>query len=344
MAEQSPGQAPTPSDQDPQQQLRAAFGERIIEQFSWLNEAAEVIGGQGALVVEVFAMPPAKRNDAPMPDWTEGQIDQERAIARRFGYGAEETIPSGLQGGVRKIEGGKVWKMLAEDDVIAAEAADTLVYSGSPDPLRRTLGQDEQDYLQEHQAELQALLPKGATEYDFQALLARRRADTVFDKPVVLPFGYAISEDNHIVYEPTGQLLEIGKTSTGQSVQLLRVDHEDYKDENGEPKFRHRPDTGKLVVFLADMLQAQGKPGDPVAVVTSGTYASREVDSMIAGVNHERPFGVVMYGRSVLAALKAPVPQEMPLNHLPGEFRLRHEKLLELQAKLGIMPKPVEDV
>jgi hypothetical protein len=119
---------------------------------------------------------------------------------------------------------------------------------------------------------------------------------------------------------------------------LLRVDRENYVDEHEKPKFRKRPDTSKLMGFLADVLQAQGKLDDPIAVVTSGTYASRQVDAMIAGVSHNRPFGVVMYGRSVLTALKAPVPAELPLNQLPGELRLRHDKLVQLQVDLGIVP------
>jgi len=237
---------------------------------------------------------------------------------------------------VRKKEGGKVWKVLAEDVAAEAEVADTLVYSGSPD---RLLGEDEHEYLREHEAELGASFGPETTEYDFQAFLARRRADgKLFDEPLVLPFGYAVSEGNPTIQEPTGQLVQIGETSTGQSVQLLRVDREDYEDEGGKPKFRHRPDTSKLMGFLADVLDAQGKPDDPVAVVTSGTYASRQVDAMRAGVDHHRQFGVVMYGRSVLAALGAPVPAELPLNQLPGEFRVRHDKLLQLRADLGIAP------
>ena len=76
------------SDQDPQQQLRAALAERVTEQLAWLNEAAEIVGGPGALVVEVFDVPLEVRNDSPMPDWTEEQVEKERAIGRRFGYGA----------------------------------------------------------------------------------------------------------------------------------------------------------------------------------------------------------------------------------------------------------------
>jgi hypothetical protein len=323
-------------DQDPQQQLRTALGERITEQLVWLNEAAEVAGGKGAQVVEVFDIPPPVRDDAPMPDWTQKQIDEERAIGRRFGYGAVETVQSGVKGGTRKNEGGKVWKLLAEDAAVEAEAADTLVYSGSPD---RLLGDDEHEYLREHEDELGASFGAGTTEYDFQAFLARRRADgKLFDEPMVLPFGYAVSDGNPTVFEPTGQLVQAGKTSKGQSVQLLRVDREDYEDEGGKTKFRYRPDTSRLMVILADVLEAQGKPDDPVAVVTSGTYASRQVDAMIAGVSHNRQFGVVMYGRSVLVALEAPVPAELPLNQLPGEFRLRHDKLLQLQTDLGIAP------
>ncbi|HEY5152374.1 MAG TPA: hypothetical protein VII55_00195 [Candidatus Saccharimonadales bacterium] len=336
MAEQIPGQVPQPSDQDPQQQLRAALSERVREQLSWLNAAAEVVGGQGALVVDVFDVPPPVRDDAPMPDWTHEQTEEERTIGRRFGYGAVETVQSGLQGGVRKKEGGKVWKLLAEDVAVEAEAADTLVYSGSPD---RSLGEDEHEYLREHEEELGASFGDETTEYDFQAFLARRRADgKLLDEPLVLPFGYAVSDGNPTVFEPTGQLLQMGETSKGQSVQLLRVDREDYKDEGGKPKFRHRPDSSKLMGFLADVLEAQGKPDDPVAVVTSGTYASRQVDAMIAGLSHNRQFGVVMYGRSVLAALGAPVPAELPLNQLPGELRLRHDKLLQLQTELEIVP------
>jgi hypothetical protein len=320
-------------DQDPQRQVREAIAEQALERLGWLDDAAEVIGGRGAKFTKEFKAPEVvgdvARDDAPMPNWTPEQAEKIKAVGRRFGYGAEADVSSGLSGGVRIAEGGKAWKIMAEVEAFKAEDnPDTFIFCGSP---FRKLGEDEHKFLKEEQ---EIDLPASATEYDLALVLARRQADgSVADEPVPQTFGYETSPGNLVTSEATGQLVQVGETSGGQSVQLLRIEGELYK-EDGQTKERNRPDTARVISFIAEKLTAEGKANDPIVVGTSNTYASRVPDTIRAGLelDPQRPIGIVMYGRGTISELGAPVPKEMPLNHLPGDLRLMHDKLQQLRT------------
>ncbi|MGC1176842.1 MAG: hypothetical protein WA843_02130 [Candidatus Saccharimonadales bacterium] len=318
--------------QDLQIEVHAQYRKRINEQIGWLQEAAEAVAGTGAVITEVFDQPPEARDDAPMPDWTPEQEEKNREIGKRFGYGAEQNVPSGLSGGVRIMEGGMVWKMMAEAEALKDEdRPKTLVFAGSP---FLKLNEKELTFLREKH---NVSMPDDATQYDAARWLAERQADkAVSKKPIVLHFGYGVSEGNPIAFEATGQLVYIGETLEGQSVQLLRVDREIYQDADGNDKYRYQPDTARVMGILAEVLKAQGNDHDSVGLVTSNTYASRQVDAIRAGLDHSRRFGVAMYGRETLRGLGAPVPQEMALNHLPGDLRVTYDKLLQLKTEIEV--------
>ncbi len=322
-------------DQDPQQRLRAAIAERAQEQLGWLQEAAEIIGGPGAQVTEVFPAPVVEgdkaRNDAPIPDWTEEQTEQVWVIGRRFGYGARETVQSGLSGGMRIAEGGKVWKMLAEVEAFKSEDnPNTEVICGSP---FRQLGEDELTFLTEKRG---IHLSKGATEYDFALALGRLEVDGLAaDEPVPQSLGYETSPGNPTTTDATGQLVYIGNKVNGQGVLVLRIEGEQYVDDEGKTRERNRPDTARVMTMMAEKLTNEGNLTDPIAEGTSNTYASRMPDTVRASLSLDPPrqFGAVFYGRETLGSLGAPVPNEMGLNHLPGDLRVMHDKLQQLLAE-----------
>jgi hypothetical protein len=136
-----------------------------------------------------------------------------------------------------------------------------------------------------------------------------------------------------MVNEATGQLVHVGETSRGQAVQILRVDREIY-EERGESKYRFQPDSAALMGFVADAMEAQDQEGG-VALVTGNTYASRQYDAIRAGVSRGREFGVAMYGRATIAAVRGiDMLPDSPLNQLPDDLRSTYEKLRLLQAEL----------
>lgn len=314
-------------DEDP----KIAIKEWATERISWIKELVTELHGEGARVEDKFPPPTQPRDDAPDPEWTPEQEARAREVAQRFGYGAEYDVPSGLTGGIRIAEGGKVWKIMAEAEAIRAEEqVASVVFAGSP---HRKLGQDEITFLQEKHG---LNLPEGATEHDAAQWIAERFADeSVHDEPQVLEFGYQVAEGNPVVREATGQLVRIGQASGGQSVELLRIDRENYQDEAGDPKYRHQPNTSRLLTMFSERLSMQDDETSPVAIVTSNTYASRQFATLQAGLQHGRPFAEVFYGRQTLRSLDAPVPAEMPRHHLPGDLRMAYEALRELEQLLG---------
>lgn len=320
------------SDQDPQFRLKVAVAEKATEQLGWLNEAAQVVGGPEAKPADVFDLPPEVRNDAPMPDLSPEQEEAIREVAQRFGYGAKENVPSGLTGAVCVAEGGKIWKMMAEAEAMKGEDNPRrYVFAGSP---YRQLGADEHKFMKEVVGEE---LPENATEYDAAYWLALRQTDKkVPIDPVVLHFGYEVSEGNPPVYEATGQLIHVGQTEQAVPVEVLRIDREVY-EEDGKSKYRFQPAPDRVMGFMSEVLAAQGdrEAKVPVAYMTSNTYASRVVDAIRAGIREGRQFGVSMYGRNTILGLGAPAPKETPLNQLPGDLRITHDNLQQLLREVS---------
>jgi hypothetical protein len=313
-------------EQEPQQQTYERIHAWIGERARWIQEAAAAINGPMAVVEYAFDKPPEVRDHAPVPDWTEDQIVQVRAVARRLGYGAIENVPSEVVGGQRLIEGGKAWKMDAEVNAIEDEI-DPSGYVICATPFRE-LGIDEKNYLG---ADAKGL----STEYDYGRAIAERLAAVKSES--VLPFGYEVAQGNKTIQEATGQLIRKGQTESNQTVDLLRVDREvTGTDRKGRQQYRYQPDTTALMGFQADVLKLQGDITSPVAQETSGTYAERVVDVVRAGLAHRRQFGVGLYGRKELLQLNANLPAEMPLNQIAGSLRSYYEKLRTAVVELDL--------
>jgi hypothetical protein len=315
-------------NQDP----RRIIAERTREQIGWIMELAQVIGGPEATVEDALQVPVVEgdtaRDDAIHPDWTPEQTEKAIEVGRKFGFGAQETVPSGVAGGTRYAEGGKPWKIMAEANAIEDEPdVHTVVFGGSP---FRHLGDDELKFV----AEKGIQLPENATELDFVMALAKFQCAEIHNEPVALPFGYEIAEGNNMIHQPTGQWLEIGKGKKGRSVQVVQVAGEKYLNEQNEVKERFRPSGGRMIELIAEKRTAEGDTYDPIALATSSTYPSRVPDVVKAGLDLDPPrqVGVLLYGRAGILALGAPVPKPAPLNHLPGDLRLMHDKLQELLA------------
>lgn len=317
------------SDQDPQNSLRFQTAEIVAEKLTWLREAAEIIGGPGALVEQVFELPPQIRDEAPLPQWSQQQIEGVSEIASRFGYGALENVPSGLPSPLVILEGGKVWKIASEVAALEDEIEPrTFVFAGSPE---RNIGDDERLFLEE---EFGGQFSLDTTEYDVANILAEDSASAYRNSPEILHFGYDINGANTL-REPTGQLIHIGQASGGQSVLLIRVDQVNYGQDEETQKTRNL-DSVSLMKFMTDVLDLQGYHDRPVVLGTSNAYASRVVDAVRAGLQTGREFGVSMYGRATIAAVRGiPVKEYSKLNQLPGDLRLTHDKLLVLQSELA---------
>lgn len=311
-------------------ELKNSIREKVAEQLDRIINLAEYISGKDPWVENVFTSPPEVRADAPEPTWSDDQIAKAREVAHSFGYGAEANVASGLNGGVRIVEGGLAWKIAAEA-VAAEEDGDPsrIIFAGSP---YRILREDEIAFIQKR---YEVSLASTATEYDSARLAAKSQASTLYDEETALPFGYEIAASNPTTQVTTGQLSGIGTTEKGQEVQLLRVDREVY-EEDDIPKYRHQPASEALMRFVADVLAAEGKHDDPVGLITSSTYASRLPNAIRVGLNNGRQFGVAMYGRATLAEVKdESIAPDSPLNQLPGDLRVMYDNLRKLEAEIA---------
>jgi len=290
----------------------------------WLGDAVEVLGhDRTADPLEVFASPTEVRDDAEPLELTVEQENSLRSIAGRFGIGGEVDVVSTAE--VQILEGGKVWKIEAEAEM--PTHADTIMFAGSP---RVIIGPDEVEYLMtKYGVDLE-----GATQYDAARFLAGQQDGFVTQEDEELPYGYEVAEGFVLTEESTGQRIKIGEKD-GRPVVLLRVDREDYTDEEGEPKYR-QPQAAALMTFMSNILSAEGNETASVALVTSTTYASRVIDAMRAGLESGRFFDVSMYGRQTLATVRGlEVAKPTSINQIPGELRVVYEKLVSFAAELA---------
>lgn len=344
------------SDQDPRARQFADIAERSQREIGLINDFIVEIGGEDADIDDVLPKPPQVRDEAPDPSWDNLQIESARKLAAQLGFGAEFNKHTGLEKHVGIIEGGKVWKMLAEESSLDEEGPRDIIYAGTifyiPADDERKVLIDQGVMTEEEMAELDANSSadvqegeeKRFTQYDFAVWLAERRVKRLSGeeagKPEVMPFGYEVAEDNPTVYEPTGQFSRIG-LGEDWSVSVLRVDRELYFDEDaGKMKFRYQPKPHNLVMFTADVLTASGSD-QGVAYATSNAYADRQIDTLIAGVKNGRRLEVNIYGRKTLADVKNAEmePAGPRLNQLPGALRDYHDKSEKLLDALGYREK-----
>jgi hypothetical protein len=136
---------------------------------------------------------------------------------------------------------------------------------------------------------------------------------------------------NHfeLIEQKTGQLTQIG-TENGAPVYMIRVDREDFVNEQGESKYR-QPDSAALLGIMDQILSAQGQTEQSLGLITSNTYASRALDVVRAGLSSGRNYFVGMYGRQTLATIKGEeVSAPTAINQIPGELHVIAGKLMQL--------------
>lgn len=315
---------------------RAKVEAYIAERYEWLSDGVEVVtGSREADPLEVFPVPTEPRDSAELDESLSPHITKLREVAARFGVGPEQDAPGTAE--VRIVEGGKPWKIEAEA-AMSAQTASTIIFAGS---AHRNIGADEKAYLTETHGVTDAEL----TEYEVAQLLASKLDGyQALEQPEVMPFGYRLDINNTPTEEATGQLVQIG-TVSGKPVMALRVDREDYQDEEGKNKYRFQPDSAKLMKFVSGVLRATGDETSGVGLDTSNTYASRAIDTVRAGYEDGRFFDVGMYGRATLRGLVeetqvftdgiVKVPVETPENQIPGELHAMASKLQELKAAIA---------
>jgi hypothetical protein len=313
----------------------------------WIGDAVELLGGDRDL-------DPTTVLEAPMQDPTQARADSEafklretetaglseaeitdlydqksaklREIAGRFGIGGEADVLS--RADVQINEGGKVWKVEAEDAISAH--AKTIIFAGQ---TVRKLGADEILYTEAKYGPQ----PQEVSEFAMVRQVAEAHPRFVgLESDEAMPFGYEVTAEHRLITEPTDQLVKIGEID-GKPVMLLRVDSESFVDDEGKTKERFRPDSAAQMLFIAQVLSACGDETSSVGMNTSNTYSSRSIDTVRAGLISGRTFDVGMYGRQTLADIQGkPTPEPTPLNQIPGELRVAYDKLLQLQAELAV--------
>lgn len=313
----------SPENKDAAENVEAYLAERQ----AWMREAVEVVTGDpNQDPLEIFPAATEVRADGQALELTADAETALREVAGRFGIGGEKDVHSGSNH--QLIEGGLAWKIDAEAAI--TDATDSIVYAGSEHrPINR---EDEVAYMKNRLGEDVAV---GANEYEIARQLAELEPGfEPLEEDIVLPFGYDISDGFKLVQETTGQLVQIG-TNNGRPVTLLRVDRENYVDEEGANKYRNQPDSAALMGIISDILTAAGDEESTVGMNTSNTYSSRVIDAVRAGLRRGRSFDVGMYGRQTLADVKGEAAAEpTAINQIPGELHTIYAKLQQLEAEL----------
>lgn len=302
----------------------------INDRKQWLGEAVVLLGGDvGANPIEFFPEPTPVRADAPELVVDATTEEKLREIAGRFGIGGEFDIR--YQSDYEIIEGGKHWKIDAEIGI--SEARKAIIVAGSPHRVlssNNAATSEEIDFASKVFDDVE-----GISEFDLARKIIESNPNfesTEYDE--TLEYGYDIQNNHALTKEPTGQLIRIGRLY-GKEVLMLRVDREDYINEDGDNRYRNQPDSAALMGFVADMLESQNDTTSSVGLVTSNTYAGRVFDAVRAGVERNREFSVSMYGRTALAHAKGEqVKEPTALNQIPGELHSIATKLSALEATL----------
>lgn len=318
-----------------QREIAVNLEPRIDQGLRWLIEAAEIVGGKGSMPNDdtVFPLPPEVRRDAPDPGWDKAQVKGAQTVAANFGYGALEDKPTGLDGGIYIAEGGLAWKIAAELRLFQNEKHPRALHiAGSQH--RGPLSQAEHSFTQD---KLGRLLGAGGNEYHLARSFTGELPKMHTGLPEVLHFGYEVADGNKLVREPTGQFTHIGHSEHGYAVGTIRVDRENFIDDEGKPAYRFQPTPERLMGLVHEILVLQGNLTAPIGYLTSHRYASRVPDAWLAGLKHGRRFEVGMYGQKTLAKVKGvEVDADQEINQLPGDLRVMWEKLHALQDTVDL--------
>ena len=310
-----------------EQAHRNELESQVAEKLSWIYESAEKIGGPGATPETVFVAPSKddRERGAAAQSWTEDQETELYALGEKLGYASEFNVPTGLIGGVRLVEAGKTWKVMAELEALKADEQDVeqIVLAGSPFVA---LGDDEKAFaVQEGHDHLTG----AESQYDVALILARGLVAEADER--TLPYGYAVAEGNELIAQPSDQLKHLGKTAAGQSVEVIRVD----RQVNEDGSYSFQPSQLRLLGILSEILTARGDSTSGAGLLGSNAYASRRFEVLRAALRDGRQYEVGMYGRATLAAVKnEPMLPGARITHLPGDIRLSYDSLKALESEL----------
>ncbi|MGH9857008.1 MAG: hypothetical protein ACRD4B_04095 [Acidobacteriota bacterium] len=309
-----------------------------------LQSAVAIVNPEspGADPLEVFAPATERRDDAEGLSLTDEQEQALRDDMAELGYGrltdrkaSDDRLKPGHEAAGEGGQGRKMKTQLL--NALSDEDALPNAYIQCASPYRKITNQDEIDVT----SRILGVEPgQFQTEYDVAELVLRTAEGfEPLDEPEVLPFGYDIQEGNAVSQVRTHQFVKIGSIN-GVDAVLMRIDRENYVDEEGKPKYRKQPDTAAVLGIIDDVLTMAGKESS-VAFHTSSTYqASRQVDAVRAALQTGRQIGVATYGQESLAAVTGmEVPEPAHINQLPGELN----KLAQQVQKLEQAVHPPEE-
>jgi hypothetical protein len=319
-----------------QGQRPEAYAEQVFKQAdAVLSAAVEIVyPGTNKDPLEAFPSPEEVRANSPPFDLTQNQNMRLVEVAHQLGFGSRENVTLSEQrfiGAHVIIEGGQPHKMAAEAQMTVEDLDAkplTIFFSASPHrklkeaevaSAKHVLGMDEQAGY------------KDKTEYDVASDVAHRLPGFIkHDNPQVWAAGYDIYNDFAVSSNPTEQFVEVG-TVDGIPVVLMKIDRHNLSDND----FDNQPDTADVIRIVDGVIRAQGDDTSPLAQVTSGTYPSRALGVVRAGLSVDRSVGIASYGLDLLAGItgKSTLP---PINQLPGELYVLAQQANRLRDALGL--------
>ena len=304
-----------------------------------LNNSQEVLKRAVAVIapenpeadpLQVFPAPHELRAEDPGISLSEDQQLALRSAAAELGFGREATTTVselGLHGAAVILEGGQAHKMLAEGMVLAedAEAQPAFIFIAAS-PNRKIADKEREVTAGVLGIEVDEV---GESEYDVAKQVAACIPGFEAHSEHHWPFGYDIDNNFEVSVSRNRQLTALGQIDEKQVI-LLRIDRENYVDDNGENKYRKQPDTATTIGIVSQVLELVGHDTTPIAFITSGTYeASRKVSGAKAALQTNHVVGVPTYGTALLARVKGEeTPAPGPINQLPGEL---HKMALDIQ-------------
>lgn len=301
-----------------------------------LHDAVAAVNPENpdANALEVFPAPGEVRAEDPGMQLSIERGEALRAAAAQLGFERPTDAMAsslGLSGAHFIIEGGQPHKIVAEAGLVMDDAgADptTLIFSASP--YRKITSDAEKASCINQFGEVPA------TEYD----VARRAAESLpgfqpTSEDEVLEFGYDIDANFQITNDATGQFVRIGYVNDAPVI-MLRIDREEYTDEEGAAKYRKQPGADAVMAIVDAVTAESGDATAPIAFVTSATYQpSRSVDAAKIGLNSGRVIGVATYGTERLADVNGTaLPAPRRLDQLPGEMYKLAQEIEKLRAAL----------
>jgi hypothetical protein len=312
-----------------------------------LTTAVEIVAGnRDADPLTTFPAPNERRADDAGLELTEEQELSLRQAAAEVGFGREQNLSLseiGLQGAHVIIEGGQGHKIKAEllsvvEDISSEPKSFTIAVSPNRKPdeteaqiTAKVLG-FKKDGTTEESPEYDVSMV-GSTEYEIgMQVIQQIPGFQALEQGETLPFSYDIDNGFTTGTDLSGQLNLVGHIGEAP-VRFLRIDREDYVDEDGQPKYRNQPGTADVITIVDKSIESKDAP---LGYITSGTYqGSREVDATRAALTTGRVVGVGTYGTVKLAEVKhEQSPAPAPINQLPGEFHKLSQQVAKLEATI----------